>query len=160
MYVICNCEVQKKCKAYVEIIREEIRNICPDIKRVLHVLSLIGCRVNSEFCSVYLCELLRKHKIANDKASKVCHHGHALLERHLGKPRSGRVLDLQPIRRPNSDYFDFIIINDARGDLTCRSSGMLLKATYLSDGRTSVVENVDLKEGSSKQGNADRASVG
>ena len=37
---------------------------------------------------------------------------------------------------------------------------MLLSATYPSEGRTSVVENVDLKDGSSKQGNADRASVG
>ena len=146
-------------KAHVEIIREEIRNVGTDFQRVLHVLSLIGCRVNSEFGSVPLGVLLAKLKIANDKASEICHHGYALLKRHLGKPRSGRVLNLQSIRMPLAmaikNCMDF-----EQGDRTCCCSGMLLKATYPSDGRTSVVENVDLKEGSSKQGKADRASVG
>ena len=86
-------------KAHVKIIREEIRNIGTDIQRVLHVFSLIGCRVNSEFGSVPLRVLFRKLKIANDEASKICHHGYALFKRYLGKPTSWGVLNLQSIRR-------------------------------------------------------------
>ena len=90
--------MQQQTKTHVEIIREEIRNIGTDIQCVLHVFSLIGCRVNSEFGSVPLCVLFRKLKIANDEASKICHHGYALFKRYLSKPKSWGVLNLQSIK--------------------------------------------------------------
>ena len=104
--------------------------------------------------------LLRKLKIANYEASEIRHHWHALLERHLGKPGSGGVLDLKSIIILINKLLKENCMDFEKEDQTCRSSGMLLRATYLSDGRTSVVEKVDLYDGSSKQGNADRASVG